>query len=322
MRNVMMLTATVALALAICGCAPAQKEGVKAGVGADLAMAYAPGPAGTYRLTSETWRTAKFEGPELSKEPKLKSGRTGGMLDMVYTADVAGVGPDGSATVAVTIKELKYHSESSSEVTNAFDSTNPADAGKPLAKLIGASYVIKMTPDGKAEVVDASGLRGAITEGSAKDLVAALFSDREIARLHTINGLPKPARQRAGSTWSDVQPSPRGMMDAKNFEKVYTFKGLDNGVAVIEMKAVPSTKPVDKAEISSEAMMRSMFANMMESTDNYTGRIELASGGSLKYYNETLDAQWLATDPQAKPGAEPDRITMGYLQKHTVEKIH
>jgi hypothetical protein len=324
MRRVAICMAVLALAMAIGGCTSGAKGTAAApsGPSVDLAMKYTAGQTGTYKLTSESWRTAKFEGPELSKEPKLKNGRSGGAMTMVYSQDITGINADGSANAKITIKQLKYDSENSNEVTNKFDSTVEADKGKPFAKLIGQSYTVKLMPDGKAQVIDAEGVRGAITEGAAKDLVNALFSDKELARLHTVAALPETAKQKVGSKWSETELSPRGMMDTKNFEKQYTLKEVKDGSAVIEMKAVPSTKPVEKGEVSSDAMMKSMFAGMMESKDNYTGKLVMGTSGALKNYEETLDARWFATDPQAKAGAEPDKITIGFMQKHTIEKVN
>jgi hypothetical protein len=323
MRKVMIGLAVVALAVVVCSCTPSEKGAAKlTGPATELAAKYAVGQTGTYKLTSEAWRNAKFEGPELSKEPKLKSGRTGGGMEMVFAQEINAVNPDGSAAAKITVKEFKYNSESSSDVTHAFDSTKEADKGNALAKLIGQSYTMKLTPGGKAEVIDAAAIRGAVAEGSSKDLVSALFSDSELARIHTVSALPASPKQKVGATWSQIEPSPKGMMDAKNFEKVYTLTGVKDGVAVIEMKAVPSTKPAAKGEVSSQAMMMSMFSTMMESKDNYTGKMVLAADGTVKSYTETLDAQWFATDPQAKPDKEPDKITMGFMQKLAIDKVN
>jgi hypothetical protein len=314
MRNVTIWMTVAALAILVSGCATGQK--------AELALKYTVGQSGNYKVASESWRTAKFEGPELSKEPKLKNGRTGGAMEMVCSQDVTGVNPDGSAAAKITIKSLKYESETSSEVTNSFDSAKDADKDKPFAKLIGQSYTIKLTPDGKATVMNASALRGAITEGSAKEIVARLFSDDEIAKLHSIAALPQKAQQRVGGTWSTTEPSPKGMMDSKNFEKVYTFKEVKDGANVVEMKAIPSSKPAEKGEASSQAMMMSMFSKMMEGKDDFTGKLLLNADGTLKSYSETLKADWFATDPEAKAGKEPDKITMGFIQKHSIKKVN
>jgi hypothetical protein len=321
MRNVAIWMTVIALAVVFSGCTSTQKDSAMPAKGsAELAMKYTVGQTNSYKVVSESWRTAKFEGPELSKEPKLKSGRTGGAIEMVCSQDVTSINPDGSAVAKITVKALKYDSESSNEVTNAFDSAKDKDS--PFGKLIGQSYTIKLTPGGKAEVVDAAALRSAVTDGSARDIVASLFSDKEIARLHTIAALPQTAKQKAGATWSATEPSPRGMMDSKNFEKVYTFMGVKDGKAVVDMKAVPSTKPAEKGEVNNQAMMMSMFSKMMESKDNFTGKLVLGLDGTLTYYSETLDAQWFATDPAAKPDTEPDKITMGFIQKHAIEKVN
>jgi len=319
MRKVMICTAIAALTLIISGCTPAEKQTAKAGPAKGLSLNYEVGQTGTYKLISESWKVAKFEGPELSKEPKLKSGRTGRALQMTYTQEITAVNPDGSAAAKITVKSLKFDSESSSEVTNAIDSEKKP--GESLAKLVCSTYTIKLYPDGRAEADDMTNLRGAITEGAARDMVTVLFSDKEIARLHSVNALPESPKQKVGAKWSKIEASPKEMMDAKNFEKIYTLTSMKDGVATIDMKAVPSTKPAEKGEVNSQAMMMAMFAPMMESKDNYTGKLVIASG-SIRNYNETLDAQWFARDPQAKPDKEPDTITIGYIQKHTIEKVN
>jgi hypothetical protein len=318
MRRVAVLAVVVALAMVISGCNPGAAS-KPSGPAANVAMKYTAGQTGTYKATIESWKTAKFEGPELSKTPQLKNGRTGSTLEVVYTQEITAVNPDGSAVAKVTIKGLKYNSENSSEVVNAFDSAKDTD--KPLAKLIGVSYTIKLTPDGKAAAADTKALQSAITEGSAKDIVAARFSDAELAKLHSVIALPENPKQKVGAMWSTIEASPKAMMDAKNFEKQYTLAQARDGSTVIDMKAVPSTKPLEKGEVSSQALMMATFAKMMESKDNYTGKLVM-DNGAVKTYNETLDAKWEATDPEAKAGAEPDKITIGYLQKHTIDKVN
>lgn len=323
MRRFTILALVLAVAVVMTGCGGGQKTAAPkaSGPSVNLAMKYAVGQTGTYKLTSEVWRTAKFEGPELSKEPKLKNGKSGNTMTIVYTQDITAVAADGTATARITIKELAFKSMITNETSNEFDSTKAADKDKPLAKLIGQTITMKLSPDGKAEVVDAAAFRGAITEGSAKDLVANLFTDKELARLFTVSSLPEKASQKVGSTWSMTEMSPKSMMVSKNFEKQYTVAGVSDGTITVDMKAVPSSKPVEKGEVSNQSMMMSMFGNMMESKENFSGKTKMTTEGSLKAFDETLDSTWFATDPQAKPDAEPDKITIGYQQKRTIEKV-
>ncbi|HSV26750.1 MAG TPA: hypothetical protein VLH60_02555, partial [Sedimentisphaerales bacterium] len=196
MHKVMIGTTIAAVALIFGGCAPGERVATKTGPAANLAMQYELGQTGTYNMVFESWRTAKFEGPELSKEPQLRSGRTGGCLQMQFTQEITAVNPDGSAIARITIKSLKYDAEVSSEVTHAFDSAG--NINDPMANLVGKSYTIRLMPNGTAVADDMTAVRGAIAGGVARDLITVLFSDMEVARMHTIAALPDTPTQRVG----------------------------------------------------------------------------------------------------------------------------
>ena len=83
--------------------------------------------------------------------------------------------------------------------------------------------------------------------GSAKNL----FTPVAVAKRHSIAALPDAdkSRLRKNQSWSRIKASPRGMLEPKSYEKVYTLKKVgrcDGGkVAVVKMNAVPSVKPAE-----------------------------------------------------------------------------
>jgi hypothetical protein len=68
----------------------------------------------------------------------------------------------------------------------------------------------------------------------------------------------------------------------------------------------------------------SLFANMFEEKDSYTGKMTLnLSTGEIDSYQELLKAEWLAVEPSAeqKSDKEPDQLTMGFSDMYSIEKV-
>jgi hypothetical protein len=293
---------------------------------AEMKLNLAPQSETVYKVVLETGKDYAFVQPSINK---TKERHTVGRVEMVFAQKIESVDRQGSATADVTIKELKYLSKDPQGKTLDFDSTAEGSKSDPLFALIGQSYKIKITPDGKVEVADAGAAREVIKgESSAKKFADRLFSDEEIARRHQVLALIDAGKtlHKKGDKWSTVVASPPGMLTPRSFEKIYTLTGIKEQkgkkIAIVEMSAAPSSKraagaPPDEAKMS-------FFAKMFEEKDNYTGKMVLnLTTGEIDSYQELLKAEWLAAESaqEQKSDKGPDQLTMSFWNLYGIEKV-
>jgi len=278
----------------------------------------------TYKVVTSSGKDYEFIQPSINK---TKERHTGGSVEMVFSQQTESVDPQGNATVNITVKQLKYTSQDSQGKQVVFDSQDAKSKSDPLMKLIGASYKIRISPNGGVEVLDAASAKRLVKEGSAEKVAARMLSDEEIARRHQVKALFDASKSsyKKGDKWSSVEASPPGMLRSKSFEKIYTLADVkeENGqrVATVEMNAVPSSKRAESAE--KEPAM-GVFANMFDEKDTYTGKMIInLSTGQIKSYEETLKAEWLAAESsqEQKSDKGPDQLTMGFTYQYSIEKI-
>ena len=113
------------------------------------------------RLFSKPSKDYSFVQPSINK---TKERHTVGRVEMVFAQKIENVDQQGNATADITIKELKYLSEDPQGKTMDFNSTAEGSKSDPLFALIGQSYKIKITPNGKVEIVDAKAAREVVKE--------------------------------------------------------------------------------------------------------------------------------------------------------------
>jgi hypothetical protein len=293
---------------------------------AEMKLNLAPQSKMVYKVVLETGKDYSFVQPSINK---TKERHTVGRVEMVFAQKVESVGQQGSATADITIKELKYLSQDPEGKKLDFDSTAEGSSTQPLFALIGQSYKIKITPNGKVEVADAKAAREVIKEqGSAKKFADRLFSDEEIVRRHQVLALidiGKTLRSK-GDKWSTIAASPEGMLTPKSFEKIYTLTDIkeQNGerIAIVDMNAVPSSKRA--VDTPKEEAAVSFFAKMFEEKDNYAGKMVLnLTTGEIDSYQELLKAEWLAAESseEQKSDKGPDQLMMGFWTLFSIEKV-
>jgi hypothetical protein len=287
------------------GCAQQAKMGLK----------FQKGQKSVYRVVEHSGKDYYFE---QSSEDKVTDKSTGRYLEMVLEQKTADVGDDGSALIDVTVKQLKFKSESAKGVNEVFDSTNPAKDSGELASVIGKSYRIKLKQNGQAEVIDNTEIKKA-----AKGQTASwIFNKENIAGRHTIKAIPAKDTVNVGQSWSEIVAGPKGMLQSKNYEKIYTLKEIHNqNTAVIKMKAIPTTENPEDAQDGSGKNAMGFFGNMFDSSDTYEGQavIDLQTG-QVKKYHEKLDARWVATDDSKNTG-KPDVLKMGFIDSFSMELL-
>jgi hypothetical protein len=334
--TILIFTANVFLSilLVIAGCAkPAgktartkvkfeeQKQTVR------LALKFVPNDSTTYKVTTDADNSLTWESPDANKPKGFTGGHTGRKSEITFTQQIQSIDDKGNAVAMITIKQLKYLQTVKNEITMDFDSSRQQDQQEPLSKLIGLSYTIEMTESGDvSKIIDANDARAAVKGASTTDKMAASFlSDDAIMERHKILALPETDKNqlRAGNDWSIIKSFSFAMMGTKTYEKIYTLKKVEDvdnrRIAIAQMEAVPSA---ERARELTEEQTASVFANMSDNTETYTGELKLdLTAGKVDEYREKFNTQWLIVDPNPKEDEPPAALKMGAVRSYSMEKI-
>ena len=318
-RKVLTWAVTGAVCLSIffvAGCGPQ----------ADLALKFNVGDKTSYTITEEDSKDFKFEQPSLDKvrfEPRTVT------TEIRFLQEIESVDEKGAAVAKITIKAFKYLAKDKGDVKLDFDSSRENAKNKPLAKLIGESYKIKLTPDGSVKVLDAKKIRKAVSGSQqAYRVTNALLNNKVIQKRHGILSLPDADKSllRTGDSWTRVETPQLRLMVPKAFEKTYTFNKVtgrgENQVAIVNMNADESpTTPIGVSKSSSGI---GLFSNMFDIDEKYTGQmvLELATGKVAKY-NEKFVTTYTAAEPSAKQKADkgPDVLTIELTYSIALEML-
>lgn len=313
--SAVLLIAMTTLFLSGCG-APAKKEMKKETT--QLSLHFTPGETSTYEVGVTVTKDFKFEQPALNK---LRKEETTTQVRMTIDQMIDKIDEDGWAVAKITIQGLACKMVKQNEVQIDYDSTRPDNQKNPLQKLIGQSYTIRLSPDGKAEVVDAGTVKTSGIPGLEGRLAKRIFTDEEIVKRHEILAMPdQAAALAAGSTWDRIVPSPPGLLSAKSFQKVYTLSDIkteERGkVATITMAASESAVPAEDAAANQGGL--GIFAKMLDNEDEYTGKLQMnIDTGKVLDYDETLTSSYIAQEanPNATPEQGPDTLVIRFIQR-------
>lgn len=302
---------------------------VKEGPVIELALKYTPNDSTTYRYTAEAQRGIKWEGP-MSKEAAFKGGKTSSRVEMTFTQQIQSTDEKGNAVAKITIKDLKHLSIIRDNPAIDFDSSRERDKDNALMNLIGQSYTIEITPDGRVtQVIDANQAQEAVKGAAiATKTAAAMLTTQAITERHTIPAMPAEDKNklRKGENWRSLKSFSFGLMGSKTYERIYTLKELtekDNRrIALVEMKGDPTTEMAQK--LHKEKAIGD-FSNMFENTETYTGRLEVdLNTGKIEKCIETLESEWIAVEPmvgEKVENKEPAVLTMTANRLYSLEKI-
>lgn len=305
MKHSVFMAFVLGAALVISGCQESQFN-----------LNYQTGQTSTYKVTQDTIKEVSFEQPSAGKS---KLDQNLGHVEMVFDQTPVTLEENGDVTLEIVVKELVFLSKGAKGVNMDFDSKR--DSSNPLSQLIGASYTIKTTPAGEVSVVDATNIRSKCRTPEAK----SLFKDENIVLRHTIEGIPSaPAEIAKGKSWIKYGSTPKGALQAKSFEKVYTVESVDDGIATIAMNADETSKEVEGFDAGSGSL--GFMANIFDSSFTYNGTMKYDRvNGVIDSYSETLVSEHIAAE-QPKNVAEgedkgPDVLTMRFTSTHAIEKL-
>jgi len=294
-----------------------------------VALHFAPNDSATYRLVTEAERGIVIENAP-PNGPNMTGSVTGNRTEITFTQQIQSCVDQGNAVANITIKELKYATKVKNNFTVDFDSSREKDKNSSLARLVGQSYTIEITPAGRvSKVIDASEAQAAVAGGAGADRTVAmeLLDPNAIRDRHSILPLPPPDKNQlhTGDSWSSVKTLAFGMMGAKSYERVYTLKGVEDTrgrrVAVVEMDAIPSSQT---PETEDEKAAKSNFSKMFDNTETFTGRMTVdLTAGNVERYLEKLHSEWVAVEPadQIKDNKEPLILKMSTTLSQSIEKL-
>jgi len=246
---------------------------------------------------------------------------------MTFTQLIQSVDDKGNAVAEITIKALKCLVKVRDNVTLDFDSSREKDQNNPLAKLIGQSYTMEMSPAGQVtKVIDLSKAKAAVKgSSSAHKTASALLSADATKQRHSIPAMPSADKNqlRPGDSWSTVRTFDFQMMGFKSYERVYKLKEIkdtDNRqIAVVEMDAMPSA---EMAEELHKEQATGPFSKMFDNTETYTGKLSLdLTSGKVEECLEKLATEWVAVDPNPNDDQEPAALKMAALRFYHIKKL-
>lgn len=296
------ISTVILSALFFAGCGESEK----------INLNFQPDSSVSYIYSEENIKQVKFERPS---ENEVSDKVTKSTYTIAYDQKTVEVTEDGSVIADIELKKIAYSSQSPKNATNSFDSDTEPNA--EMSKLIGQSYRIKISPMGVATVVQPLDI-SVVSGGSTRQTAQRLFSNDQIEKRHTIEPLakkPDDVKLKTGATWSITEPSPKGMMNSKNYEKIYTLKSVEDGMVKIDMKTIPGSGQAG-------AGMFAMFGNEIQADfdDIYKGKLKYsAADGKVVKYSEELDATWTAVDNSKKDVEVPDTLIIRFAKNFSLE---
>ncbi len=290
-----------------------------------LALKFTPQDLTTYRVILEADRSVTWEGPQPEKPAAFRGGHTGYKAELTFAQQIQSVDDKGNAVTEITIKGLKYVAKVRDSVTLDFDNSRETDKGNALAKLVGQSYTIGISPAGQVtKVIDMSKVQAAV-KGIASSHKTALASADAIKQRHSIPGMPSADKNqlRPGDSWSSVRTFDFQMMGFKSYEKVYKLKEIkdtDNRqIAVVEMEAIPSA---EMAEELHKEQATGPFSKMFDNRETYTGKLSLdLTAGKVQECLEKLLTEWVVVDSDPKDDQEPAALKMAAIRFYHIKKL-
>jgi len=283
----------------------------------------------TYKVTTESRRTIGWEGSVPDKQT-FKENRNESRIELVYTQRIMAADPQGRAAAQITIKSLKCTSVLKNETRVDFDSSRPADANNPLAKIIGQGYAIEFTPDNRVPTVFnlAEGRTAVGGVSDASQMGLKILSPEVIQERHGALSLPAAGEDllAQGDNWKKIKTFSFGLMGVKSFEKIYTLSEVkstaDRQVVSIEMNAIPTVQ-IEEHFIPEEKAGE--FPKMFDSTDSYKGQavVDLTTGWIDKC-REEMRVSWVAALPAEEndPNKGPVVLQMSESRIYDLERVH
>ena len=312
--NVVLAGLSVACVMLFSGCSQT----------ADLSLQFAPEDVTAYTVSTEVIKDFRFEQPNLGK---LREEQTKTAITMDYSQKTAGIDENGVATIEITINGLSVDMVNKNEQKYAYDSENPKDKNSPMGKLLGKTYTYQITKDGNVTNVDVTDAKNAIRSGYERKIADSLLDEKAVTERHQIMALPEDESESIAveTSWSQLVPSPPGLLSPKTFEKSYTLSAVETrdgaNVATVSMVAAESADTLKGADLAAGGM--GMFAKMFDNEDDFTGTMIFdLDAGKVLSLEETLISTYIAQEmpENGDPEKGPDTLTMRFTNRIKLQK--
>jgi hypothetical protein len=292
-----------------------------------MILSFIPGQTTSYKLTTHAERRVDYSGNVPKMPEELKNGHTSNQIEMTYEQHVETVNADGSAVLKITIKSLTYKGEASNKVVLDFDSSRAADAQNPLAKLIGQSYMLTMSPNGAVqEIINARPARAAIAGNlPANQTAQKLISDEAIKERHGVTPLIAAQRKtvRQGDTWADVKVISFGRMGTDTLQQNYKLVSIEQSanrrVAVVEMEAIPSAAMAQQLH---QQLKNPVNPGVLDNTQKDVGRLRWdLTNQRIDEYTEDLTKEWVTALQEKDLNGGVIAMKMTAIQQYRLERM-
>lgn len=266
-------------------------------------LTFETGQAATYRLSSEIIRAVQFEGirPDDEDFDVFASSMTGRLYDVTWTQTVQAVDPNNLALLAIEIKDVIYKAYRVGELIVDYESQREDNDPTAFEDLIGVTYQIRM--DSKGHVVQVLGLDQAVAKidqnkSNAKSALNMISQDTIKIR-HEVKALNKaPEIVNTETVWKEREAFQFGELGGKQFDKTYTCASITPEQVIIELTGMESR---DRSLSNPD-----MTALPFTSKEQFTGRLVMdRQAGQIDSYSETLEVNWIYTDPESTDAAQP-----------------
>jgi len=335
-QKLLVALTVISFSLALTGCGPEQKDpqpvdvdvtSVKTvdpveTVSAGIALKFNAGESAIYKQTTKTIQDYKFEQPNVGEKGEVKIEQNLTKIETTFLQEIQSVNADSSAIAKITLKGILVYIKDRNGVKIDYDSGREKDKDDPLNALVGKSYTISISSDGKVKVIDAKGARSKPIEGLAGRVSKNILSDKEIIARHEICLPGKEASTvETGKGWTKVVQSHPKLLEQKAFEKSYVFEGVDGNIANVTMTALETDKAVKGA--SPQGGGFGIMAKMFDSQEKYKGNIKFdINAGQVIDLKEEFVATYIASDTTGKSGDKgPDTLTMGLTHIITIGQV-
>jgi hypothetical protein len=285
-----------------------------------LNLIYKVGNTVTYRLSQEVTRSVQFEGirPDDKSLQAFAAAITGRLSDVTWTQTVQAVDPNGQALMLIEITGLTYQAYKKGDLVVDYDSASVENTPAAFEDLCGLQYRIRM--DAKGQVVQVSGEDEAFTGldknkayfSSAKRLV----SKELIKTRHSVKALDRaPDHATKNETWAAQESYTFGQMGKKQFEKTYTCLGKDADASQIKIRMTGQEGLDSSLSIGNSPM------GPITSEGQFAGTLIFdIPTGQIKTYHETLEVDWVFTDPTSMNEPEPRKGHMIQRQAFLLDR--
>ena len=285
-----------------------------------VALNFEAGDSNVYKATTLVEDGVQFKG-DWPENGDYSDKRNMDQVEMTFEQKVESIDEQGNATLRITIEGLRYTAVHKNRPILDFNSKRAGDKEKPLYKLLGQGYTIKLSPLGEVlEVSDTEEIVKAIEGATLEHRKGqGLLGEDVIKQRHGFYELSGEQAQESAE-WTGMESFSFGIMGAETFEKMYEVKEIsDQDVVKVEIEGIPASGTEEDLTANSPTALSEMSDNQKQ----YFGQMyfDLESGKIIECV-EKLISNWLITDPEGpEEGNEPAALQMSSIRVNRLDKL-